>query len=169
MPRKINSLLTPIRYSHKNKYGQSFWLYKCLCGNTKVTLEYSVRVGKTKSCGHLQKEAIRKLGKSLKTHGESEDCNPTSEYRAWHSMKTRCYRVKNHNYKWYGQRGIKVCKRWLNSYTNFLKDMGRKPSSKHSLDRIDNNKGYSPSNCKWSTILEQNYNRSVKYASQTGL
>jgi hypothetical protein len=74
-------------------------------------------------------------------------------------MKTRCYNPNTEYYKHYGGRGIKVCDRWLNSYENFLKDMGPKPSLIYSLDRIDVNGNYEPSNCKWSTPKEQVNNR----------
>lgn len=80
-------------------------------------------------------------------------------YRTWSDMKTRCYN-KNHKYFGrYGGRGITVCDEWLASFEAFLKDMGRKPSPKHSLDRIDNDMGYSKENCKWSNISEQQSNR----------
>lgn len=74
-------------------------------------------------------------------------------------MKSRCYNKNNISYKNYGDRGIKVCDRWLNSFENFLKDMGEKPSDKHSLDRIDISGGYEPSNCRWATPEEQAVNK----------
>lgn len=82
-------------------------------------------------------------------------------YKCWASMKNRCYNKKDiKNYEWYGARGIKVCDRWTgkNGFWNFVKDMGDRPKG-YSLDRIDNNKDYSPDNCKWSSPKEQAYNR----------
>ena len=89
------------------------------------------------------------------THGM---CN-TPENRAWGDMKQRCHNKDNKRYHRYGGRGIKVCKRWRKSFENFIKDMGLRPSPKHSLERIDNNKGYLPSNCTWATREDQYRNR----------
>lgn len=83
----------------------------------------------------------------------------TKEHLCWGSMKSRCGSPTNKDYDNYGGRGIKVCSRWLNSFTNFLADMGPAPSPRHFLDRIDNNKGYSLKNCRWVTIVESGRNR----------
>ena len=83
----------------------------------------------------------------------------TPEYTAWRNMKARCYKKSNKDFKNYGGRGICVCDEWLNSYQTFLKDMGRRPSSEHSIDRIDNDGDYKPSNCRWATHTEQNRNK----------
>jgi hypothetical protein len=89
------------------------------------------------------------------THGLSH----TSEYQAFRAMYNRCYRPNTHNYCNYGGRGITICDRWLNNFEAFYEDMGPKPSPQHSLDRINNNENYSPSNCRWATALEQIHNR----------
>lgn len=95
------------------------------------------------------------LGKPSRTHGMFG----TPTYTSWCSMKERCYRPTHPSYKYYGARGIKVCERWLNSFENFLEDMGARPSLDHTLDRKDVNGNYEPGNCKWSTLVEQNGNR----------
>jgi hypothetical protein len=81
------------------------------------------------------------------------------EYKAWKSMKSRCYALCNANAGNYQSKGIVVCDRWINSYENFLEDMGKKPTPKHSLDRIDNDGNYEPANCRWLLIGEQSRNR----------
>lgn len=83
----------------------------------------------------------------------------TPEYKAWISMKTRCYKPKTARFSRYGGRGIIVCDRWLNSFENFYADMGKRPNNKYSLDRLDSNKNYCPKNCKWSTAKQQANNR----------
>lgn len=86
----------------------------------------------------------------------------TPEYHTWTNMKQRCYNKNTKDYIYYGGRGITVCERWVNSYDNFLEDMGKKPTPKHSIDRTDNDKGYSPENCTWVTFLEQMHNQRPK-------
>ena len=92
---------------------------------------------------------------SNNSHGMTE----TSEYSAWKNIKSRCLNSDHKHYSNYGGRGIKICDRWKNSFENFFTDMGKKPTSKHSIDRIDNNSDYCPENCKWSTRVQQENNK----------
>lgn len=128
------------------------WECKCNCGNIVKAIGKQLRAGAVKSCGCYKDEKL--VERSFK-HGQA---NKTPEYRAWMHMKARCYNPNVYNYPNYGGRGIIVCERWLNSYENFILDMGFRPTIKHSIDRIDSNGNYEPSNCKWSTTHEQSRN-----------
>ncbi len=95
----------------------------------------------------------------IKHFNETHGMSSSVEYNSWCGMKRRCYNKKDKKFERYGSRGIKVSKKWKNSFSHFYKDMGPRPSSKHSLDRIDNNKGYSKDNCRWATQIEQQNNK----------
>jgi hypothetical protein len=99
--------------------------------------------------------AIRIIRKKYENHGMSK----THEYMVYCTMKSRCLNPKNRVYRYYGGRGIKICVRWIDSFENFIKDMGKRPNQKLTLERVNNNKGYFPSNCKWATREEQNSNK----------
>lgn len=123
---------------------------RCDCGSVTTKLESNVKTGKTKSCGC---ERIRLAGLHSITHGDTG----SDEHRIWSWMQSRCDNPKNPKYPSYGARGIKVDDRWR-KYQNFLADMGRRPSSKHSIERKDNNGPYAAWNCKWATSKEQSRN-----------
>lgn len=95
-----------------------------------------------------------------KKHGLTK----SPEFYVWSSMKSRCSCPNSHRYENYGARGITVCDRWRNSFMNFLSDMGNRPSDRHTLERINNDGNYEPSNCKWATMQEQNLNKSSRVA-----
>lgn len=144
------------------KVGKSKWLFRCDCGNT-VTLNYSRVLYGQMSCGCLKKEVGEKWGKSHKKHGMAK----TKLYRRYHSMLDRCYNKNNKGYKRYGGRGITVCDEWINSFTAFY-DWATSNGydtveNGHywSIDRIDNNKGYTPDNCRFTTATEQVKNRNI--------
>ncbi len=93
------------------------------------------------------------------THGQTVNYKPTPEYRTWQAMRYRCNVPTNDRYRWYGARGIRVCERWDNNFAAFLADMGKKPTPKHTLDRIDGDGNYEPGNCRWATPKEQAANK----------
>jgi hypothetical protein len=94
-----------------------------------------------------------------KKYKTREEGKVTKEYRAWKAMKARCYAPCNKNMGKYQNCNIEVCERWINSFDNFMDDMGKSPTINHSLDRIDPAKNYSPENCRWATWKTQSSNR----------
>jgi len=108
------------------------------------------------------------LDDRLTAHSISYSYNYGPLYQTWTDMRSRCHDINNKAYHNYGGRGIKVCKRW-DSFGNFLADMGDKPTTGHSIDRVNNNKGYSPSNCRWATRTEQNRNRRAPKDNTSGV
>ena len=135
-----------------------YYYYNCICecGNIKSIERINLMSGHTTSCGCFIKE---KNISRCTTHGCAGEELKTSEYRIWNHIKERCNNPKDKRYSDWGGRGITICDEWTNSFDTFLFDMGTRPSPKHSIDRIDNNKGYYKENCKWSTKIEQGRNK----------
>lgn len=131
--------------------GQRRWLCGCDCGGYCIAKAGELRAGMYRSCG-CEKRAV--LGRSTTKHGGAG----TKIHGIWKAMKQRCENPKNPRWHSYGGRGIAVCERWQ-KFENFLADMGERPEGK-TLDRRDNDKGYSPDNCRWATREEQNSNLS---------
>ncbi len=125
------------------------WNCVCDCGNTCRVSGINLRRGATKSCGCRQARV---------KHGRARRGQWTPEYSAWNSVMTRCYNKNDKGYQYWGGRGIRVCSRW-HDVNNFIADMGPRPSPLHSIDRIDNDGDYEPSNCRWATSKQQTDNR----------
>ena len=150
------------RVKCKTKDGKISWVSVveavCDCGVYKKYDTWVLTSGQVKSCGCVS----NKVGASKRTkHGHAARGNTTTEYSIWLSMKNRCRLKNNIRYSNYGGRGIKVCDRWLNSFENFLQDMGHRPSCSHSIDRINNDGDYEPNNCRWATSVQQGRNKST--------
>ncbi len=134
--RRFGSLLALERVG-SNKLGHSLWLCECDCGNVAVNLSNRLLTGNTKTCGCRNGHGMRY----------------TRIYRTWLNMKQRCFNPRQENYKYYGAKGIKVCKEWTEDFKAFLSwavDNGYKNNL--TIDRKNNKKGYNPENCQWVTI-----------------
>lgn len=131
--------------------GNSHYECQCECGNKIVISRHNLIYCENYACGCYFKEVA---GSWSATHRKTG----SPEYVSWSSMRRRCLNSKDDAYPNYGGRGIKICPRW-SDFQNFLEDMGMRPTMNHSLERINNEKGYSPSNCKWALSIEQTQNR----------
>lgn len=137
----------------------SWWVCKCDCGTSKSIIGQQLKSGGTLSCGCYRKEFAKSRvdnGTSAvkRTHGMTK----TPEHRTWGSMIQRCENKKHQAFSNYGGRGIKVCQQWRDSFQQFFIDMGNRPKGT-SLDRINVNGDYEPSNCRWATDIQQKNNR----------
>ncbi|PFP30237.1 AP2 domain-containing protein [Bacillus sp. AFS073361] len=151
-----------------NKSKKPIWECLCDCGNVTIVVGAELVKGTTKSCGCLRKEVT---AQRTQTHGMRK----TRFYEIWYAMKKRCRDEHNISYQYYGGRGIRVCDRW-GSFENFKADMYAAyldHSEKHgekqtTVDRIDNNKDYTPENTRWATYTIQNRNTRIRSDNKTG-
>lgn len=172
MPAKLKlegqlfGMLSVKAEGERSSSGRVRWLCVCKCGAEKFVNGHHLKSGAIRSCGSC---AHREVGAPWNIkHGDTAGGVIAPEYTSWVCMILRCTDVKNHNYPNYGGRGISVCDRWQSEYSAFLADMGRKPTSKHSIDRVNNNGNYEPGNCRWATMVEQCANRRPRRRSAGG-
>lgn len=152
-------LLTTVRLSAQTVKGAS-WECRCECGRAATIRQDRLRSGKTRSCGCIQRRRVAELGRrTLYKHGHATA--RTGAYASWRAMRDRCLNPKRGVFAHYGGRGITICPEWQASFQSFLADMGPRPEG-CTLDRIDVDGNYEPSNCRWATPKQQANNKRAR-------
>ena len=157
--------LTVLEYTDKDRYGN--WNVKCACdcGKIKVCRAATLNAGRANSCGcsRLGMGTRKRAMQAEERKPRKKQKRPTRLYRIWTAMKQRCYNPNHKAWSYYGGRGISVCDEWKNSFSSFM-DWSLKNgyAENLSIDRMDGEGNYEPSNCRWVTQSEQNRNRNYK-------
>lgn len=152
---KVQGSLTIVRDIGKDSYGSRLWECLCVCGVTVNKTSGGLANG-VKSCSPACGVTASNIARTK--HGQAKDSRRSKVYNAWVSMVQRCTNPNTTHYARYGGRGITVCQEWVDSFEAFYKDVGEPPTPQHTLDRIDNEKGYEPGNVRWATRKEQSNN-----------
>lgn len=149
--------LTAIGIAGRDKRGRWRWLWRCSCGKYKILTATTVKSGQTRSCGCWVSDGTYHINRTVYRKRDGKHWLP--EYGVWSGMKARCENAQNPGYKNYGGRGVALCERWQHSFDNFYADMGKRPSSQHSIERKNNDGIYEAANCYWATDAEQKRNQ----------
>jgi len=159
---------TVIEASPERKCKKIMWKCLCKCGASGLVATGALRLGSSKSCGCFDREVA---AQRMTTHGHTLNGSRSIENYTYHHMVARCTNPLTRGYKDYGGRGIKVCEEWrgVDGFQKFFDHVGKRPSNKHSIDRIDVNKDYEPGNVRWATRTVQNRNKRVMSKNKTGV